>query len=115
MASKKQKGNFYKRWLGGGVMEDDRFRKVLFYIVFLAVLAVIYIGNSFFAIRSLRNIDSMERSIKLKKVEFITARAQLVDSTKQSRIAKKVAPLGLKEAIEPPQLIFINSEDFDVE
>lgn len=73
------------------------------YILFLTVLVMCYIANSYNAERIIREIDKTKTELKEKSAEFISTRSQLMYESKQSEVADAVEVLGLKESVEPPQ------------
>ena len=77
------------------------------YILFLTFLVILYIANSYYAERIIRDIDKTKTEMKEKSAEFISTRSQLMYKSKQSEVADAVESLGLKESVEPPQKLTI--------
>lgn len=75
------------------------------YIFFMMVFALLYIGNSYHADKLVRNIDTMSKEIKELRSEYISVKSELMQKSKQSAVATKVAPLGLEESVVPPRKI----------
>ena len=76
--------------------------KNLYYFLFLAVLAVIYIYNGHYAENTIKDINRSARELKELQYEYKTVKGELMMRGKQSEIAKAVEPLGLKELKKPP-------------
>lgn len=72
------------------------------FFLFLAGLAVVYIYNGHFAIKTIRSIERTGKEIKELQYEYKTLKSEVMFRSKQSEIAKKVDTLGLKELIVPP-------------
>lgn len=72
------------------------------FILFLAVLAVVYIGNGHFADNSIRNTGKATRELKQLQYEYKTLQAEVIYRSKESELANAVAPLGLDRSLEPP-------------
>ncbi|CAN5579483.1 hypothetical protein BH11BAC2_BH11BAC2_14870 [soil metagenome] len=81
--------------------------KMMPFVFFLTALAIIYIGNSFYAERTIRDIDKTERELKELRAEFITGKSELAYKSKLSEVAAVIQPQGLKESTEAPRKILI--------
>lgn len=111
MAKKKKKG--ISRVIDGSVLTSNSMNKQLPFILFLAVLAIVYIGNRFAAERMLRRTSIIEKEIQELNAESICVASMLMKSTKQSVVAResKRRDMGLLESTEPPHKIVITSSD----
>lgn len=89
----------------------DKRTVVLFmpYVFFLTGLAILYIGNSFYAEHTIREIDKTAKELKELRSEFITGKSELMYRSKLSEVAAAIAPLGLKEATVAPKKILLHS------
>ena len=72
------------------------------FFLFLAVLAVLYIYNGHYADKTVRNINKTSNELKELQYEYKTLKSEVMFRSKQSELAKAVAPLGLKELTAPP-------------
>jgi cell division protein FtsL len=72
------------------------------FFLFLSALAVLYIYNGHHAERSIKDINKTSRELKELQYEFKMVRSEWMFMTKQSEVKEAVAPLGLKEIVEPP-------------
>ena len=79
--------------------------KNLPFFLFLAVLAVIYIYNGHYADKTIRNINKVSNELKELHYEYKTLKSEVMFRSKQSELAKAVAPLGLKELVVPPYVL----------
>ena len=73
------------------------------FVLFLAFLGMLYIGNMHLAEKSIRDIDKMGKEVKELTWDYKTAKADLAYKSTLSEIAKRVDTLGIKESIIPPQ------------
>ena len=80
------------------------------FILFIAVLIMFYISNSYYAERIIRDIDKTKLELREKSAEFISTRSQLMFESKQSAVAARAAMYGLKESTEPPHTLTIKKE-----
>jgi hypothetical protein len=79
-------------------------RNISFFL-FLAILAVIYIYNGHYADKTARNINKVSKELKELQYEYKTLKSEVMFRSKQSELAKAVAPLGLKELVIPPVVL----------
>jgi hypothetical protein len=75
------------------------------YFLFLAVLAVVYIYNGHYADKTIRHMTRVNRELKELQYEYKTMKSEVMFRSKQSELAKAVAPFGLKELLQPPVVI----------
>jgi cell division protein FtsL len=72
------------------------------FFLFLCLLAVIYIYNGHYAEKTIKDINKNAHELKELQYEYKTVKSELMFTTKQSEVAKAVAPLGLHELSHPP-------------
>ena len=76
---------------------------VLPFIIFLAFLAMIYIGNRHSAEGNIRKIDKLSKEVKELSWDYKTLTADLMFKSKQTEVIKRVDSLvGLKVSVKPP-------------
>jgi hypothetical protein len=75
------------------------------YFLFLAVLAVIYIYNGHYADNIVRKISKTSMELKELEYEYKTLKSEVMFRSKESELAKAVAPFGLKELTIPPAVL----------
>src|SRR5436190_10980128 len=75
------------------------------YFLFLSALAVIYIYNGHYSDNTIKNINRTSKELKELQYEYKTLKSEVMLRSKQSELAKAVAPLGLKELTEPPYVL----------
>ena len=73
------------------------------FVLFLALLGMIYIGNMHLAEKNIRDIDKIGKEVKELGWDFKTAKADLAYKSTLSEVAKRVDTLGIKESVQPPQ------------
>ena len=89
---KRRKSLLYNRWL---------VKNIPFY-VFASTLTIIYIANGHYADKTMREINVTAKQLKEMEYEFKTVKRDVIFRSKESELAKAVAPLGLKELVVPP-------------
>jgi len=82
--------------------------KLLPYIFFVAILAMLFIANSYVAEKTIREIDHIATELKELRSEYITTKSDLMVLSKQSQVAKMAVSLGIKESVVPPKKIIIH-------
>jgi hypothetical protein len=72
------------------------------FLLFLTVLAVIYIYNGHYADKISRDLNKTNKELKELQYEYKTLKSEVMFRSKESELAKAVEPFGLKELIRPP-------------
>src|ERR1043165_3738545 len=75
------------------------------FILFLALLAVIYIYNGHNADKIVRNINTTAKEVKELEWEYIDVKKEVMFRSKPSELVKAVAPLELKELTVSPVVL----------
>ncbi|QSE99038.1 FtsL-like putative cell division protein [Fulvivirga lutea] len=84
--------------------------KYMPYVLFLAGVALFYIGNSHFAEKNVRKIDALEKEVEDLRADYTTLKSDYMFASKQSEVAKNVAELGIKESLQPPEKVVLKDE-----
>jgi hypothetical protein len=94
-----------KEFLDGSILVREAMARQLPFILFLTVLAVLYIGNRYHAEKMVRNISETELEVKNLRAEQITTAAELMIISKPSEVSAIITEknLGLKQSVEPPK------------
>lgn len=114
---KGKKQNFFKSLVGlvnGNALVREEFVVHLPYLMFLSLIALVYIVNGYWAESAVRNINSSSIELKEMRSEYITTKSDLMYISKQSKIAGIVEEreLGLKESYTPPKKIVVKSREY---
>ncbi len=78
------------------------------FLGFLMALIMLYIYATRQIEGKARQINALELEIKEQRGEYLSLKAQLMHSSKQSEIAKKLAPYGIEELTVAPKKIIVN-------
>ena len=116
-AKKAKKQGFFKSLVGlvnGNALAREEFVVHLPYMMFLALIALVYIINGYWAESAVRNINRSSIELKEMRSEYITTKSDLMYISKQSKIAGIVEErgLGLKESYTPPKKIVVKSQEY---
>jgi hypothetical protein len=108
---KKQRENVIARFVlsffDGTILTREKVLRTLPFLFFITVLAVIYITNSYYAERTIRNIEKIKNELKELRTEHISVKSEIMFKSKQSEVAAKLIQFGIKESVIPPVKIFI--------
>jgi hypothetical protein len=91
---------------GSFLNRNDIFKRMVF-VIFLAALALIYIGNSHHADTKNRRISQVTNINKELSFNYHHMKTKLYEKNRSSYLAEKLAPKGIKPLVEPPEKIFI--------
>jgi len=93
----------------GTFLTNEKNIKHLPFIIFLAIIAIFYIANGYYADDKIREFNKITNELKELRSEYISTKSELMFASKQSEIAKSALSLGLKEPVVPPIKIEVDS------
>ncbi|MGV3641046.1 MAG: FtsL-like putative cell division protein [Adhaeribacter sp.] len=82
------------------------------FILYLMAVALFYIGNTHYAEKTIRKIDKIKVETEDLRADYTTLKSDYMEASKQSEVARKVAPAGLVESSSPPYQIEVNGEEY---
>ena len=97
---KKGRGGFMTI-LGGRFLLREKFSKQFPFMVYITVLLMAIITNTYIAERNSRELTQTARKLNDLQVEYVKVKSDIMEASKQSVLAKRLAGTGLKEATEP--------------
>jgi hypothetical protein len=77
-------------------------------ILFVVFLSLVYISNTHYAEKTIRQIDKAQSEVEDLRADFTTLKSDVMFASKQSEVARRVKPLGLKESLRPPYKIVVS-------
>ncbi len=107
---KAKTGSFLKELLSGSMVTEKIILKNLWYILFITLLAAIYIGNRFHAEKVTRESTRLQREVKELRAESLSTSADLMYLSRQSVVYRLVMErgLGLEELKTPPYKLLVD-------
>ncbi len=96
--------------LGGDYLSKESVIGNLPFLVFLALLALVYIANTYYAEKVVKEIERTKSELKELRFQYTTTKSTLMYYSKQTEIAKRATRLGLKESTIPPFKIFYSGD-----
>jgi hypothetical protein len=104
-AGKKPSG--VKSILEGSFLVREKVIGLLPFLIFLTCIGLLYIFNSNYANRTIISISKTKKQIEEQRFEYINTKSKLMQTTRQTEIAKRLQNSGLKESKTPPRKIVI--------
>ncbi|KAA3437543.1 FtsL-like putative cell division protein [Rufibacter hautae] len=81
-------------------------------VLFLMAVTLFYIGNTHYADRTLRRIDKTKAETEDLRADYTTLKSEYMEASKQSEVARNVAPLGLMESSTPPIQVVLKKDEY---
>ena len=105
-------GSFMKELLGGSMVSEKIILNNLGYILFVTLLAAIYIGNRFHAEKITRETTRLQREVKDLRAEALSTSTDLMYVSRQSEVYRMVREKGinLEELKSPPYKLLVDKK-----
>jgi hypothetical protein len=81
-------------------------------ILFVMMIGLLYIGNTHYAEKTVRKINTIQAEVEDLRADYTTMKADLMFASKQSEVARKVKAYGLKESLTPPYKVVIEEGEY---
>ncbi len=95
-------GEAVKKLSGHSLVNYTWIIKHLTFLMFLALLAVIYIANGHWADKTIRDINVTAKQVKDMEYEYKNLKSLEMYRTRESQVTQAAAALGLKPSTVPP-------------
>jgi hypothetical protein len=95
----------WKRWLNYGAIVEQ-----IPYLLFLSLLAVLYIYNGHNADKTIRRTTKAARELKDLQSEYKSVMGDVLLRSRQSELVEAVKPLGLQELTTEPTVLIDSSD-----
>ena len=104
--------NFLTQFLTNGFITADSAVKALPFVLYLALLGMIYIGNRHLAENNIRDIDKLTKEVKELSWDYKSTKADLAFKSTLSEVKKRADTLKLdiKESMQPPQKLAVRED-----
>lgn len=105
----------FREVLDGSILTREVVVRQLPYILFLVVLAVIYIGNRYHAVQVVRESADLQKEVEELRSESMTTASELMFISRQSQVLRLLHENGLEleEPVDPPMKIVVNEKDIE--
>jgi len=95
--------------VSGSFLSREETIRFLPFLLFLSLLAIMYIANGYYAEAKIRKQNKLTDELKELRSEYIITKSDLMFISKQSEVAKAALVLGLKESVVPPKKIIVQT------
>jgi hypothetical protein len=99
----------FQNVVSGSFLSHEETLKFMPFLLFLSLLAVIYIANGYYSEANVRKQNKLTEELKDLRSEYIITKSDLMFISKQSEVAKASAVLGIKESVVPPKKIVVQA------
>ena len=106
-AQKEIPDNFLTQFLSKGFITTDEATRALPFVLYMALIGMIYIGNRHFAEKNIRDIDKLSKEVKELNWDYKVAKAELAFKSTLTEVAKRADTLGVRESIQPAQKLVV--------
>jgi cell division protein FtsL len=94
------------------IFQDGLPVKYLPYVLYIMGVTLFYIGNTHYAEKTIRKIDRTKSETEDLRADYTTLKSDYMEASKQSEVARKVAPAGIFESSSPPFQIKVDGEEY---
>lgn len=81
-------------------------------ILYVMFLGLIYIGNTHYAEKAVRRINTIQAEVEDLRADYITMKSDLMFASKQSEVARKIKEYGIKESLTPPFKVVVQEGEY---
>ncbi|WP_184544913.1 FtsL-like putative cell division protein [Mucilaginibacter sp. FT3.2] len=104
--------NFFTQFFTKRFITSEKATSALPFVLFIAFLGMVYIGNMHLAEKTIRDIDDLTKEVKERGWDFKTTKADMAFKSTLIEVAKRADTLGVRQSVEPPKKITVK-EDSD--
>jgi hypothetical protein len=97
--------NFFTQLFTKRFITSEKATNALPFVLYVALLGMIYIGNMHLAEKNIRDIDDLTKEVKERSWDFKTTKADMAFKSTLTEVAKRADTLGVRQSIEPPKKI----------
>ena len=97
--------------LGRRFLLREKFSKQFPFMVYITVLLRAIITNTYIAESRIRELTQTARKLNDLQVEYVKVKSDIMEASKQSVLAKRLAGVGLKEITEPLKRIEVEQPE----
>jgi len=108
---KKQKKNPMRAIIEGTILTRENVVKQLPFLIYIVLIAVLYIANSYNAEKAIIESTRTKKLNEEYRYSYISTHSKLMNVSRQSELAHKLAGTGLRELKAPPHKIIVTEPD----
>jgi hypothetical protein len=103
-------GNAIRSVFDGTILTREKVIKTAPFLFYLTLLAIVYIANTYYAEKTITKTEKINKEIKELRSEYITIKSEFMFKSRPSEISTKLLPYGIKESMNPPRKIVLESD-----
>jgi len=97
--------------LTGSFLEKEGLIKQLPFILWVFVLLLGYVGNSYYGEKTVYRIESYKSEMIELRSEYISAKTRLMTGTNITKVTEKLRPINVFPSHTPPGKIFVQKPE----
>lgn len=101
---------FLASMIDGTILTKDNMGSILGYALFLTMLAVSLIFNTYYAEKKARKMEAMRTEVAELRLKYISTKSELMAISNQSAVARRLQGRGLVESVVPPRQVPVSAE-----
>lgn len=105
--SKMHVGRSVSGFLDGKFFSRENLAKQIPFLLYLTLLGVLYIANSYNAEKTIIDISRTKKEVEELRFSYITNKSDLMFHSKQSEVALKLVNNGIRESVVPPSKLYV--------
>lgn len=102
--------NFFTQLFTKRFITSEKATNALPFVLYVALLGMIYIGNMHLAEKNIRDIDDLTKEVKERGWDFKTTKADMAFKSTLTEVAKRADTLGVRQSVEPPRKINVRED-----
>lgn len=101
----------FNRIMGGDILASPRFRRQIWYVLFLALIAIVYISNRYACQREEIRREELNRSLADRKFKALTISAELTEYSMRSNVEQNVPDTTLTTSTTSSYVLPVDEAD----
>ena len=101
--------NFFEFLFVDGTISQQNATNKLPFIVFIALLAMFYIGNHHHVENNIRRTKQLSKEVDELGWDYKTLKAELMLKSTQTEVSKRADSIGLIEPLYPPKKLIVTT------
>jgi hypothetical protein len=97
--------------MDGTILTKDKVVRLLPFVLYLTLLIIIYVANSYYAEKTMIQMDRLKQELEELRYQYISSKSNLMFIGQQSEVAKRLEKQGIKESKIPPHKIIQEKEN----
>jgi hypothetical protein len=96
--------------LGGYILTREKVTRLLPFLIYITLIGLLYIFNANVSVKTIIEINQIKKQNEELRFDFVTTKAKLMQSTRQSALSHRLEARGIYEAKIPPRKIIVEAD-----